>query len=113
MYPSHSRKYGFRDVLARFSPYRFRLLSNTSVSGEFRYFGFCIPHHTAAEADHPAVHIHDRKDHPVPELIIYSLFFIRIDKPGLTDHILTVPLFPEVLIQIVTVNAGIPEARTP
>ena len=43
IYPSHKIRYPFRDVLAKFMPYKFRLLSKTTVSGEFRYFGSPSP----------------------------------------------------------------------
>ena len=39
IYPSASRKNFSFVFLARCSPYRFSLLLNSSVSGEFRYFG--------------------------------------------------------------------------
>ena len=71
----------------------------------------CIPHNTPSEADHPAVHVHDRKNDPVPELVINTFFLIRIDQTCLTDQFLAIPFSPQIIIKVVTEYIRIPEAE--
>ena len=98
MYPSHRIRYFFLVVLAIFNPYKFRLLSKIFVSGEFRYLA-AVSHNTAAKTDHTIIDIHDRKNNPVPELIIHSMPFIHVEQSRFTEPLITVSFGFEVFIQ--------------
>ena len=55
--------------------------------GRIQVFGLAVAHHSAAESDHPAVYVHNRKHHSVPELVIDALPLICVNQSGLPDQI--------------------------
>ena len=51
-----------------------------------------VTHHSASKSDHAVIHIHDRENNPVPELIIHSPAFIHIEQAGIPQQFVTVIL---------------------
>ena len=66
-------------------------------------FWLCIAHNTAAKSDHPAVDIHDRKHHTIPELVIHPVLFINADQSRLGNHIIFIPFGLQIPIQVIAV----------
>ena len=74
-------------------------------------FRLAISHDTATKSDHTVIHIHDRKDHTVPELVVHSPPLVHIKQSGLTEKIITVSLALQIFIQIITVLIRIAETE--
>jgi len=51
-----------------------------------------VTHHSASKSDHAVIHIHDRENNPVPELVIHSPAFIHIEQAGIPQQFVTVIL---------------------
>ena len=58
-----------------------------------------VTHHSASKSDHAVIHIHDRENNPVPELIIHSMPFIHVEQSRFTEPLITVSFGFEVFIQ--------------
>ena len=76
-------------------------------------FRFSISHDTAAEADDPVVHVHDRKNDTVPEFIVHTVSLIHIHKPGFPKKFVGDTLLFQIKIQVVAVFVGIAKAKAP
>ena len=56
-------------------------------------FRLSIPHHTASEADHAAVGIHDRINDTVPEFVLHAVHLVRQKQARLTQDFIVIPFF--------------------
>ena len=74
-------------------------------------FRFSISHDTAAEADDPVVHVHDRKNDTVPEFIVHTVSLIHIHKSGFPQKLVGDALFFQIKIEVVAVFVGIAKAE--
>ena len=72
-------------------------------------FWFPVAHNPASEADHPVVHIHNRKNNPVPELVIHSMTLVNIEKSGISQSFVTVFFCFQIPVQSAAVFVGIAE----
>ena len=93
-------------VLARFSPYRLRLLSETPPSPVSS--DTWVSHRPVArppDPNDPAVYMTMTGNVTrIPELIIDALTLIRINQPSLADQILAVSLLPQIFIYRSSLN---------
>ena len=73
--------------------------------------GLSVAHNPAAESDHPAVHIHNRKHNAVPELVGSAVAFVHADQPRLRDHVRPIPLGLQILVQKIAVLVRVPQSE--
>ena len=74
-------------------------------------FWFCISHHTTTKSDYPAIDIHNRKHHTVPELIIHTIPFINTDQSCFGNHVILISFRLQVTVQIITVLIRITQTK--
>ena len=67
-------------------------------------FGFCISQNTSAEGDTFRIHIQDRDHHPIPELIMGTLTFVKIHQPGIPHDLVREATLLQILVQIIGIN---------
>ena len=56
--------------------------------GRVEILGFGVTHYAAAETNHLSPHIHDRKDHAVPELVVHPSLFVKSSDAGFQDDLI-------------------------